>query len=135
VEKRLRYPYWRIEHELAKNVVRLTRTDVAFRSIEELVASVHEVALALDNMGRSNMALLVDLRQGPMRTDAAFELAMNEQRPRLLAQIPRIAVVVSTPLGAMQLSRHQRQGSLEWATFNEEAPALAHLAPRRPSSP
>jgi hypothetical protein len=61
VEKRLRYPYWRIEHELAKNVVRLTRTDVAFRSIEEVVASVHEVALALVNMGRGNMALLVDL--------------------------------------------------------------------------
>ena len=38
-------------------------------------------------------------------------------------------------LGAMQVSRHQRQGNFEWATFNDEDLAIAHLAPRRPSNP
>lgn len=135
MERRLRTPYWRLENDLARGVVRLIRTDVAFRSLEDLDASVAEIANVLDSMGRANMALLVDLREGPMRTDTAFEHAMAEHRPRILAGITRIAVLVSTPLGAMQLARHQRQGGLEWMTFNEEPAALTHLRARRPSTP
>lgn len=135
MERRLRTPYWRIENDLARGVVRLIRTDVAFRSLEDVELSISEVANALDSLGRANMALLVDLRDGPMRTDTAFEQSMAENRPRILGGITRVAVLVATPLGAMQLARHQRQGALEWTTFNEESAALSHLRARRPSTP
>ena len=127
MERRLRNPHWRLEQELARSFVRLTRTEVPFERLDELVASVTELCTLLDTIGRANMALLVDLRDGPMRTDTAFELAMSEQRTRLLLGIPRVAVLVRTSLGAMQLNRHQRQGRVEFGTFNDEKSALAHL--------
>jgi hypothetical protein len=127
VERRLRNPYWRISHDVARSLVRLSRTNVAFPAIADLVSSVGEVAAALDALGRKTIVLLVDLRDGPMRTDAAFETAMAAERPRLLRDIPKVGILVRTPLGKMQLSRHQREGTIAWTTFNDEGPALAHL--------
>ena len=103
------------------------RSTVPFESLPDLASSISEVASILDSVGRSTFALLVDLRDGPMRNDPAFEVAMAEQRARLLAGIARVAVIVRTPLGTLQLNRHQRQGKLEWTTFNDEAAALAFL--------
>jgi hypothetical protein len=107
--------------------VRLSRTDVDFTAIADVATSVGEVAAALDSLDRKAFVLLVDLRDGPMRTDAAFENAMAAGRPSLLRGIAKIAILVKTPLGALQLGRHQREGAIAWSTFNDEATALSYL--------
>lgn len=131
MERRLKHPHWRLNHERGRGLVTLTRTSAPFSAIAELQASVAEVSVVLDAVGRSSFGLLVDLRNGPMRTDGAFEQAMADARPKLLRDVARIAVLVATPLGAMQLSRHQRCGAIEWVTFNDEVAALAHLGIRK----
>jgi hypothetical protein len=131
VDRRLKHPHWRLNHERGRGLITLTRSREPFSSIAELQASVAEVSVVLDAVGRSTFALLVDLRDGPMRTDVAFEQAMADVRPKLLRGVPKIAVLVATPLGAMQVSRHQRCGDIEWMTFNDEVAALAYLGIRK----
>jgi hypothetical protein len=127
LQRALRNPYWKVEYDAARKLVRLTRTDAAFKAIEDVTKSTDEVTAAFDSIGRKASVLLVDLRNGPMRNDPAFEVAMGLQRPRMLYDFAKIAIVVKTPLGNMQLNRHQREGAIVWMTFNDEAPALAHL--------
>lgn len=127
MERRLRLPYWRLDHDRGHRLIRIARTREPFASLDALEESVAEVALVLDGIGRDSFALLVDLREGPMRTDPAFEQAMADLRPKLLRGVARIAVLVATPLGAMQVSRHQRRGAIGWATFSDEDAALQHL--------
>lgn len=127
VERRLRHPYWKLNHEPARGLVVLLRTPIPFHALADLEASVNEVAAVLDTAGRDGWRLLVDLREGPMRTDPAFENAMADLRPKLLGGLAKIAVLVASPLGAMQVSRHQRQGPIAWATFNDEAAAFQYL--------
>jgi hypothetical protein len=133
VERRLRYPYWKFRHDPGAGVVHIARTPEPFSSLEELGASISELAFALDLVGRSSMVLLVDLRPGPMRTDAAFEDAMARARAVLLRGIPKVAVIVATPLGRMQVSRHQRRDGAPWCVFNDEKEACAYLGLREAS--
>ena len=127
MDRRLKHPHWRLNHERGRGLITLTRTSEPFSSLAELQASVTEVSVVLDAIGRSSFALLVDLRNGPMRTDGAFEQAMADVRPKLLRGVAKIALLVATPLGAMHLSRHQRCGAIEWMTFDDEVAALAYL--------
>ncbi len=114
--------------------MRLSRTSTSFMTLVDVDASINEIVPVLDAAGRESIRLLIDLRDGPMRSDPAFEAKMNVLRPKLLRGVARIAVLVSTPLGGLQLARHQRHDAIQWATFTEEADALMHLG-IRPSQP
>jgi hypothetical protein len=133
LQRRLRYPHWTLDDDRARGSVRITRTPAPFVELADLEASVAEMARILDSVGRSSVVLLVDLRPGPMRTDSAFEYAMIEARAQLLRGIGKVAVVVATPLGRMQVSRHQRNDGITWATFNDENAALDYLGLRKAS--
>jgi hypothetical protein len=127
LQRRLSHPYWTLDDDRARGFVRITRTSEPFVDLADLGRSVAEIARLLDTVGRSSLVLLVDLRPGPMRTDAAFELAMIEARAQMLRDIAKVAVLVATPLGRMQVSRHQRNDGIIWSTFNDENAALAYL--------
>ena len=127
MQRRLSHPFWTLDDDRARSFVRITRTSEPFGDLADLGRSVSEIARVLDAVGRSSIVLLVDLRPGPMRTDAAFELAMIEARGQMLRGIPKVAVLVATPLGRMQVSRHQRNDGIMWSTFNDESAALAFL--------
>jgi hypothetical protein len=130
VERRFRYPYWRLRQEIVQGFVRLVRTSTPYASLAELDASTAELVQALDALGRESTRLLVDLREGPMRSDPAFESKMNELRPKMFRGMARIAIVVATPLGALQVARHQRHDGIEWAVFNDDYGAYGYLGVR-----
>ena len=74
-----------------------------------------------------------DLRDGPMRSDPEFENRSRTQQLRTLAGFARVAVLVRTAVGKLQVSRARREsGHSTEGIFHDEAEALAYLArPRK----
>lgn len=119
--------YWRVEQQ--GPIVRLIRTQAPYTSAEqardchvELLERV--ISLGLD---RARCGQLVDLRDGPLRTDPAFEEAIREPRARLFEGLGASAVLVRTLSGKLQLHRMERADGV-YRTFDDEDEALAYLS-------
>jgi hypothetical protein len=76
--------------------------------------------------------LLVDLRSSPVRNDPEWEQAASQLRPKLFGGFPRVAVLVKTAVGALQVKRYARDDGLDLHIFHDEEKALAFLEGRRP---
>ncbi len=118
---------WRVERD-APQVVRATRTPEPFAAIDEVHASFLDLRRRLGELplARARHALLVDLRDGPLRSDSAFDEAVREHRPRLFEGFHIGAVLVGTLSGKIQLTRHERTDRA-YRVFDDEAEALAFL--------
>lgn len=64
-----------------------------------------DVVRAMADVERARMSLLVDLRAGPMRNDPAFETAMSEYRRQTERGFLRVAFLVRSAVGELQLQR------------------------------
>lgn len=131
----LRYPprvhasdrIWHIDR-VSEQLIRATRTPEPFIDLDE----VHESFLGLRQrlgelpLERSRSALLVDLRDGPLRSDPAFDDVAREHRPRVFAGFHCGAVLVRTLSGKIQLSRLERADQ-NYRAFDDEAEAIAFL--------
>jgi len=90
---------------------------------------------AIDRLDKSRYALLVDTRAVAGRNDSDFELAFGPHRSRLERGFRRVAVLVSSPAGRLQVQRHALQDRLGVRAFDDETEALEWLkgkAERRP---
>lgn len=118
--------YCTIDFDSTRALLRFTRTDQPYRSIEDLEVETAEIGLTLDRL-EGDFSLLVDLRAVPPRDDAAFEAAVVRLRRRMFARPARIAFVVRTAVGALQVKRHVREDGVVAEVFEDEALALAYL--------
>ncbi len=126
-------PYCVVRLELARNVVRFTRTERPYASLDD-VQDVHERTGAIfDRLGRERHALLVDMRRAPLNNRPEFEQAAARGRRILLRDFGRVAVMVQTPMGALQVARHLRQDRVACEVFTDEAPALEYLGRVEPA--
>ena len=75
------------------------------REAYDAMGGIRPIAV-MEDFDRSVYALLIDAREGQSRSDAAFEEAFEEIRPRVLSGFRRVAVVVETAAGALQVNRH-----------------------------
>jgi hypothetical protein len=91
--------------------------------------SLLEVIAQLDRLPRAELGLIVDTRRAIGRSDDAFEATMSELRPRLLGGFRRIAAIVRTAVGRLQLQRLARIDGLSALLLvtDDEAEALAHV--------
>lgn len=121
-------PHFVVTRESGREIVRVTRTDVPFASLDELETTFQPLQLALDGIGRKRHALLIDTRAAPLRTDPEFERAFEPHRVRLLSGFARVAVLVRSAVGKLQVQRHSRDDGLAVAVFDDEAEAEAWLA-------
>jgi hypothetical protein len=119
---------WRLDR-VAPQVVRATRTPEIFVGLEEVVESFLSLRRRLAELAidRARNALLVDLRDGPLRSDPAFDEVVREHRPRLFEGFNSGAVLVRTLSGKIQLTRHERTDHRVYRVFDDEAEALAFL--------
>lgn len=118
---------WRVDHA-APRIVRITRTAAPYDSIDDVHATFLDLRarlLALP-LAHARHGLLVDLREGPLRSDPPFEAAAREHRPRLFEGFVAGAVLVRTLSGKIQLSRQERVDRA-YRTFDDEDEALAFL--------
>lgn len=108
-------------------VVRVIRTAKNHPSPQVMEQSYLLVALALDRHGRSGRGLLMDVRNAIGRNEPEYEAPLRRVRQRNDAGFARIAVLVRTSAGLLQLLRlSEEDGVLRLITTSEEA-ALSYL--------
>jgi hypothetical protein len=121
--------------DLDQSVVRYTRNSEVFASIEDLVQSHADMARVLDRLGRARYSLLVDLREARGANTLAAEDAMARERKRLLFGFRRVAVLVKSAAGALQVRRHAREDGIDVCVFlDDERRAVAYVRGSGPIS-
>ncbi|WP_437588640.1 hypothetical protein [Sorangium sp. So ce1000] len=111
----------------AVQLVRVTRSAVPSESAMQFEAKWMEACRALDRAGRSGLSLLLDLRAAVGRNDPEYELAMQRVRPAVMRGFRRVAVLVQTPAGALQIHRHLREDGIERLIGSDEDRLLDYL--------
>lgn len=110
----------------AQRVVKVVRTAVPFppdaRDLSPMFAEAHAAADAIE---RASFGLLLDLRQTTGRNDGDFERLIAPQRTRLQAGFARVAVLVRSVVGRLQVERHAREDGVNLRAFLDEGEALA----------
>jgi hypothetical protein len=126
--------YFRLTEDDTAGVYRLVRTATPFPSARALRTTAAEVERVASTLPRGS-GLLIDAREAPARNDQEFEEEFKLARRPILANFRRVAVLVRTAVGRLQVNRYAREdGVAAQAVFGEEADALAFLR-RRARSP
>lgn len=108
-------------------LIRYARTRAPYASMAEYVHVHERVARVLDGVGRKKHALLVDMREAPLNNDPDFERTAARCRQLLVRDFGKVAVVVRTAIGALQIGRHIREDSSHIPIFHDETTAVGHL--------
>ncbi len=114
---------WFEVERIAEGVVCVRRTAERMEAAD-VPAAYEPVLDALAAAGTEG--LWVDLRAAPGRNDDAYETAVAPYRRRLLASAGRVAVLVRTRVGALQVARHAREDGLDVFVTDDPAAARAH---------
>ncbi|WP_438013628.1 hypothetical protein WMF18_22115 [Sorangium sp. So ce315] len=128
----LRNAHYVVTVNPAVKLVRITRSAVPSESVAQFEEGWLEVSRALDRAGRDGLSLLVDLRQVVGRNDPAFEAAMQRVRRLVMRGFRRVAILVRTPAGALQIQRHVREDGVERMIGSDEARLLEYLSEAPP---
>jgi hypothetical protein len=113
--------------EAESRLVRYVRTNVPYPSLHDYERLHERAGAALDQLGRKNHVLLVDMREAVLNNDPAFERAASRCRQLLVHDFRRLAVLVKTAVGALQVGRHIREDSLDSPIFSDETAAVSYL--------
>jgi hypothetical protein len=70
---------------------------------------------------------LMDVREGPLRTDDGFEQVVRDAGPELSHRFKRSAILVKTAVGALQMKRILRERGGRSEVFDDEEKAIAYL--------
>ncbi|MDP3275511.1 MAG: hypothetical protein Q8Q09_09975 [Deltaproteobacteria bacterium] len=120
--------YASLTHATDDELIVYVRNDTPFASVEAAGSSILESARALTRFKRfEQRRCLVDLRNGPLRSDPAFEKIMSEVQPQFFAAIARGAVLVRTAVGKLQMTRIANVQKLTYAVFDDELKARQWL--------
>jgi hypothetical protein len=109
-------------------IVRRARTGLRFPTLDDVSADYDAVVAALDAVDRSAYAMLVDLRTAPPRNDEGYEAIALRYNARLYRGFRRVAVLVQTAAGRLQVRRFLDVTRADAAVFTEEREARAFLA-------
>ena len=123
--------HWLLERGTKQLLLRLSRTVEPFLRVDDVSASFGEVEYALGAYNRRHFCLLVDMRAAPQRNDPEFEQAASRQPAALSVGFVRVAVLVRTASGRLQVGRHIRTQSISMNMFNDENEAMSFLFPAR----
>ena len=115
---------WDTNHSIA----RFVRTSLGYATVEDIEREGTLVERALQKAGK--IRLLVDLRAAIPRNDPEFEADIVKFRRKLWGGGQKIAILVNTAMGALQVKRHMREDGVTVEVFTQEAAALAYLAQR-----
>jgi sulfite reductase (NADPH) flavoprotein alpha-component len=110
-----------IEEDERHGVAILRRTPVPFDSVEDITAANDKVIEHFRPHHKS-YGIVVDMRQAPTRNDPAFENAMSRLRAQVGEVFARVAVLIESSVGVLQVDRLGRaEGGKTFATQSESA--------------
>jgi hypothetical protein len=118
-----------VRRAAGSRIIRVTRTSTPIAALPEVEQAWGSVNRALLKLNRSEHALLIDMRSARGRNDDAFERAVAPHRAATVLGFGRVAVLVRSLHGQLQVKRHVREDSLgAVCVFDSEALALQWLA-------
>ncbi len=113
--------YWFMEEDVKQRIVHLTRYAVPVDSIDDLRAQNAEIIEQFRQV-KDDYGIVVDMRQAPSRNDPEFEDAMRHLRLEIGKHYRRVAVLVTSAMGVLQVNRIDRnEGGETFATQSESA--------------
>jgi hypothetical protein len=118
----------RAEHDRARRLVRYTRTSAAFRDLSELEEVYSALIRAAQGLDQRRLGLLIDLREAPARNDPGFEEAIGRHRKAMMRGYGRVALLVKTAVGKLQVGRHTREDGVAGLVTQDETEALRFLS-------
>lgn len=124
----LRTKHTRIVADDAARVVSRERTGERFATLDEVATEYAAIGAALGTLDRAVYASLVDLRLAPPRNDEPYEEIARRHNAQLYAGFRRVAVLVQTAAGRLQLRRFLDVTRPDAAVFTDEREARAFLA-------
>lgn len=114
-------PYVTVLPEPDGTLVRVIRTEISHPSPQVMEQSFLKVSNALDRFGRSGHGLLVDVRRAIGRNEPEYEAPLRRVRLRNDAGFLRIAVLLRTSVGMLQMMRlSEEDGIIRLITTSEE---------------
>jgi hypothetical protein len=110
------------------HLVRVMRTGIPITDLAQIEQSWGAVNRAMLPLHRPDHSLLIDMRSAHGRNDDAFERAVAPHRAATVSGFRRVAVLVGSLPGQLQVQRHVREDHLgEVRVFASEALALDWL--------
>ncbi len=110
------------------SIVYIARSATPFASIEEVEHHFQALSYALSELDRSQLDLLIDIRAVTGRNDPAFESTVAPHRARVQRGFRRVAFLVNSAAGQLQVQRHARQDGTNARAFQDEKSALDWLS-------
>ncbi len=127
-------PYITVLAEVPGTLIRLQRSNLQHPTPADLEQSFRNVAVAIDRLGRTGHVMLVDMRAAFGRNEPEFDAALRRVRPVVERDILRIAVLLRSTVGMLQMKRiNGEDGVARMLTMDEDA-ALAFLRAVRPAT-
>lgn len=122
-------PFVTLSIEPARKLARFKRKSPRFTDLAEAERTFAAVLVAREGIVMSDLRLLIDQRDVVGNNSPEFEAMMARYSARILAGATRIAFVVATVAGKMQIERMLggRGATKASAVFTEEGAALAFL--------
>jgi hypothetical protein len=120
-------PHITISIDPDTRMIRYERTTAPYPSMDDYLLMHQRAARVLDGLGRKQRVLLVDMRLAPLNNDPGFERTAARCRHLLVREFARVAVLVKTAIGALQVSRHIREDGLEIPVYQDETTATSYL--------
>jgi hypothetical protein len=127
VTELMRNAYSVITREQNGRLIRVARTSVPLDIADRLDDASKQLLQIVPVRERTRLALLLDVREAPLRSDDAFEKAMRPVIERLVEGFKVRATLVRTAIGKLQLSRTARERNTSATVFDDDRAAVAHL--------
>jgi len=99
-------PYFTLEVDAQRQLVRVRRSAASFADLNILRASFDTLNVQMASLPRAEYSELQDLREARGRNDKEFEDIMTRERKRLSEGFRRVAILVATQVGRLQVQRH-----------------------------
>lgn len=111
--------YWFVEEHIDQSVVVIRRTPISFDSLDVLVRE-NDSVIGTIRSEHARFGVVVDMRQAPSRNDPEFEGAMRALRETVTNRFARLAVLIESAAGVLQVTRLGRgEGQRVFATRSE----------------
>jgi hypothetical protein len=112
-----------------KRLVRITRSALPYETIGEFEAMTDTMSHAMRNVARATHGLLLDLRVAPLRAGDDFDMAAARYAREIFTGFAKVAVLVGSPVGRLQIQRFEREHRGP-RYFMNEAEALSYVEVR-----
>ena len=120
-------PYMRLDIDSDERLVRQTRTARSYEDLAALQQSLRAMVERMQIGARGEYSLLQDMRAPRGRNDPEFEKTITLERERISGGFRKLAVLVTSQVGRLQVQRHLQGTGAPAKAFLDEAEALRWL--------